>query len=281
MDSSGTHAVEKERFQFGQDGEISSKVQPDVLAAEEPLEIRVEGKSVAVVMRTPGHDEELVTGFLVTEGIITKAADLFEVSVCPAVIEEGEGNVMDVLLRNPDAAKLESLTRHVFSSSSCGICGKATIDSVFCDFSPVSSSVSVTAETLLSLPGTLRQAQENFDQTGGLHASAIFDAQGQLLMLREDVGRHNALDKVIGQALLADDLPLSEAIVLMSGRLSFEILQKSLAAGIPIIAGISAPSSLAVDFAGTSGQTVIGFLRERGFNVYAGKQRVLKSSHED
>lgn len=277
MELAGTQSVDKHRFQLGEGGDVTSKTQSDILAVEEPLEIRVEGKSVAVVMRTPGHDEELVAGFLATEGIIQSAKDLFEISACPAVDEAGEGNVMDVLLRNPDAGKLENLTRHVFSSSSCGICGKATIESVFCDFNPVTSSVTISPETILGLPGVLREAQENFDQTGGLHASAVFDAKGKLRVLREDVGRHNALDKVIGQALLADQLPISDSILLMSGRLSFEILQKSLAAGIPVIAGISAPSSLAVDFAKTSGQTVIGFLRDRGFNVYAGESRIRSS----
>ncbi len=270
----GLSPIQKTRFQRSDDS-VETSQEPDVLACEEPLEIRVEGKSVAVVMRTPGHDEELVAGFLRTEGMIATAEDVFEISACPAVDEAGKGNVIDVLLRNPDAAKLEQLTRHVFSSSSCGICGKATIESVFCDFPPVSSALRITAETLLRLPFTLRKAQENFEQTGGLHASALFSNDGTLQILREDVGRHNALDKVIGNALLAGQLPCDSSILLMSGRLSFEILQKALAAGISVVAGISAPSSLAVEFAEEAGQTVIGFLRPKGFNVYTHAERVL------
>lgn len=252
----------------------------DRLAAEEPLEIRVEGKSVAVVMRTPGHDEELAAGFLLTESVIRSADDLFEIRRCRDIADpEATGNVLDVTLAPHHGADLDRLTRHVFTSSSCGVCGKATIESIFQDFSPVNADWRVTPETLLALPDRLRQAQETFEKTGGLHASALFDREGNLQCLREDVGRHNALDKVIGRALLDNTLPLSDRILLVSGRISFELIQKALAAGIPIIAGISAPSSLAVDFAKKSGQTLVGFLRERGFNVYAGEDRVLKTEN--
>ena len=239
----------------------------DRVASEEPLEIRVNGTSVAVTMRTPGHDDELATGFLFTESVIAGAAEIAEIVHCPDVDPEGIGNTLDVhLLADPD---LTSLTRHVFTSSSCGVCGKATIESVFQHFPPVASSVVPSADLLLSLPIKLREAQETFDRTGGLHASALFSTSGELLLLREDVGRHNALDKVIGHAL-RHDISLSEVILLVSGRISFELMQKSLAARIPVVAGISAPSSLAVKLARESGQTLVGFLREKGFNVYTG-----------
>lgn len=259
------------------DGKGFRKVD-DRLAAEEPLEIRVEGKSVAVMMRTPGNDDELAAGFLVTENVVHRPESLFEISRCREVDDpESAGNVVDVRLAPDHEIDLESLTRHVFTSSSCGVCGKATIDSVFQDFPPLDSPFSIAPEALLSLPGKLREAQATFEKTGGLHASALFDASGEFHYLREDVGRHNALDKVIGRALLDGDLPLSDRLLLVSGRISFELIQKALAAGIPFIAGISAPSSLAVEFAQRSGQTLVGFLREGGFNLYAGAQRVTGS----
>lgn len=240
----------------------------DRVAAEEPLEIRVNGQSVAVTMRTPGHDDELASGFLFTEGLIDCGDEILEIAHCPDVDPEAKGNTLDVRLRSsPD---LDSLTRHVFTSSSCGVCGKATIDAVFQDRPPIENQLSVTPELLLGLSGKLRSAQETFDRTGGLHASALFDPDGELLFLREDVGRHNALDKVIGRSLL-DERSLKNVILLVSGRISFELMQKAHAAGIPVVAGISAPSSLAVKLARESGQTLVGFLRERGFNVYAGE----------
>ena len=247
----------------------------DAVAVEEPLEIRVEGRSVAVVMRTPGHDEELAAGFLLTEGVIHKASDLFDVSVCPNATER-KGNVVDVLLTGVEV-NWESLTRHVFASSSCGICGKAALDSVFQNFPTVTANWSVPMELLLDLPAKLRAAQAAFDQTGGLHASALFDCEGNLLVLREDVGRHNALDKLLGHALREGWLPCRDHILLVSGRVSFEIMQKALAGGIPLLAAISAPSSLAVDFAGNSGQTLAGFLRGDRMNVYANPQRIRAS----
>ncbi len=240
----------------------------DRVASEEPLEIRVNGTSVAVTMRTPGHDDELATGFLFTERLIASAEEIAEIAHCPEVDPDGIGNTLDVrLLSVPD---LSGLTRHVFTSSSCGVCGKATIASVFQNFPPVERSIVPNADLLISLPAKIREAQETFDRTGGLHASALFDREGQMLLLREDVGRHNALDKVIGHAL-RHGISLAEVILLVSGRISFELMQKSLAARIPVVAGISAPSSLAVQLAQESGQVLVGFLRERGFNVYAGK----------
>jgi FdhD protein len=248
----------------------------DEVAREEPLEIRVEGRSVAVVMRTPGHDEELVAGFLVSEGVVKSARDILEISQCP-VTTESRGNVVDVLLGGA-VVNWESLTRHIFSASSCGICGKTSIESVFQRFSPVSADWAVSPELIWSLPEKLRAAQETFSKTGGLHASAIFDLEGNLLVMREDVGRHNALDKVLGHALMNGLLPLDRHILLVSGRTSFEIMQKALAGGIPLVAAISAPSSLAVEFAKESGITLIGFLRGETMNVYAGTQRVVQAS---
>lgn len=240
----------------------------DRVASEEPLEIRVNGRSVAVTMRTPGHDEELALGFLRSEGLLSSPEDVAEVAHCPEVDPEGAGNVLDVRLRtDPDFA---SLTRHVFTSSSCGVCGKATIDSVFGHFPPVAETAVPSAGLLLGLPSKLRAAQETFDRTGGLHASALFDESGELLLLREDVGRHNALDKVVGHAFRRG-IALERCLLLVSGRVSFELMQKALAARLPVVAGISAPSSLAVKLARRSGQTLVGFLRERGFNVYSGR----------
>ncbi len=359
----------------------------DLLAAEEPLEIRVEGQSVAIVMRTPGEDRELAAGFLVTEGLLHKAGDLVDIRHHPhcllsdqdnrrqrneadeAVVGEAttlprrpqdrrqrqlplpvknergegrgegyptadaqashkkhdpplpspllpqreerekssglsgvvqaavssashrglpgsgdlrtvpdlslsEGNVINVRLRQPDALDLKKLTRHVFTSSSCGICSKATIEAVRQQFPPIEDDFEVGPQVLLGLPPALASAQETFKRTGGLHACALFDHTGNLLVLREDVGRHNALDKVVGWALLGDRLPLQRHILLLSGRASFEMMQKALAAGIPIVAAISAPSSLAMEFARDSGQTLVGFLRGERMNVYAGASRL-------
>lgn len=247
----------------------------DVTAREEPLEIRVEGRSVAVVMRTPGHDEELTAGFLVSEGVVKQARDILEISQCPSV-GNIHGNVVDVLLGGA-VVNWDSLTRHVFSASSCGICGKTSIESVFQSFTPLPSDPDfrVHPEIIASLPAKLRAAQQTFSQTGGLHASAIFDEHGEMLVLREDVGRHNALDKVLGHGLKADLLPYRRHILLVSGRVSFELMQKALAAGVRIVAAISAPSSLAVEFAQTSGQTLIGFLRGPTMNVYTHPQRII------
>jgi FdhD protein len=268
MSDSAIHPVTVRRIRLPDDVTTVT----DVTASEEPLEIRVEGRSVAVVMRTPGHDEELVAGFLVSEGIIKNARDILEISQCPST-GNVHGNVVDVLL-GAVVVNWDHLTRHVFSASSCGICGKTSIESVFMSFPPVTSDWLVSAELLTTLPAKLRAAQETFSQTGGLHASAIFDEQGEMLVLREDVGRHNALDKVLGHGLKAGLLPYSRHILLVSGRVSFELMQKALAAGVPIVAAISAPSSLAVQFAESSGQTLVGFLRGQTMNVYTHPERV-------
>lgn len=247
----------------------------DVLAVEEPLEIRVEGRSIAVVMRTPGHDRELAAGFLLTEGVVKSAKDFFDITNCVDAGAAGKGNAVDVALARPGAVDLEKLTRHVFTSSSCGICSKASIDAVLRVRKRLVDRVRIEARTLLALPARLAEQQAAFHTTGGLHACALFDRTGEMLVLREDVGRHNALDKLIGWALLAKRTPLRGHVVLLSGRGSFEMMQKAQAAGIPVVAAISAPSSLAVEFARESGQTLAGFVRGRSMNLYAGAQRIV------
>lgn len=246
----------------------------DAVATEAPLEIRVEGRSIAVVMRTPGHDRELAAGFLLSEGVIASAHDLFEISPCGS--SAPEGSAMEVLLRNPERVDMTALTRHVFTSSSCGVCGKASIASAMHTHPPLEAPAGplTDAAVLFSLPAKQRAAQPAFAETGGLHASALFDLNGTLLMTREDAGRHNALDKVNGAALLEDRLPLSDCILLLSGRTSFELVQKALAARIPLIAGIGAPSSLAVELAQDAGITLCGFLRADRCNVYTHPQRL-------
>lgn len=243
----------------------------DELAHEEPLEIRVRGRAVSVTMRTPGHDDELAAGFLATEGMIRRREDVLRIEPCG---RNEDGNLVNVQLAPDVGVDFEKLTRHVFGSSSCGLCGKATIDAIRGQFPPITSDLVVDASTLLALPDKMRQAQSTFDRTGGLHAAAIFSSAGELIVLREDVGRHNALDKVIGYGLLNGLLPYDNHILLVSGRTSFEIIQKALAARVPVIAAVSAPSSLAADFAKESGQTLVGFLRGERMNVYAGEQRI-------
>jgi len=245
---------------------------PDEIAAEEPLEIRIEGQSVAVVMRTPGDDRELAAGFLLSENLIRAATDIFDITQCG---RSNEDHVVNVTLRNPASFDPGKLTRNVFSSSSCGVCSKATIEAVRQSFPPIASDCQISVETLLRLPAALRKKQETFNQTGGLHACALFDLDGNLQAIREDVGRHNALDKLIGYAVLENRLPLRDQVLLLSGRVSFEMMQKSLAAGIAIVVAISAPTSLAVAFAGESNQTLVGFLRGQTMNVYAGRQRIV------
>ena len=245
----------------------------DVLAVEEPLEIRVGGRSVAVVMRTPGHDRELTAGFLVTEGIVRRRDDVLDLVRCTTGADAGRGdaeNRLDVLLAPGARVDLERLTRHVFTSSSCGICSKATIEAVREQFASLGAPLRPRRTVLASLPGKLVAAQAGFAATGGLHASALFDQAGTLEVVREDVGRHNALDKVIGHAFFAERLPLAGRILLVSGRVSFELMQKALAAGIPCVAAISAPTTAAVEFARETGQTLVGFLRGERMNVYAG-----------
>ena len=249
-------------------------VAPDVVAVESPLELRVEGRPVAVAMRTPGHDDELAVGFLVSESVVRRRTDLFEITTCPS--QADGGRVVDVLLARPEEVDFQSLTRHVFSASSCGICGKAAAEAIFHHFPPLPavSEAWVDPGVVFVLPERLRQAQAAFARTGGLHASALFSAGGDLRLLREDVGRHNALDKVLGASVLADNWPLDHSILVLSGRVSFELMQKSLAARIPVVVAISAPSSLAVEFAQASGQTLCGFVRDGRMNVYSHPERL-------
>lgn len=249
-----------------------SKLENDTVAVEEPLEIRVQGRSVAVTMRTPGHDRELAAGFLLTEGIIRDRRDVIEILHCCAAA--APDNTLNVFLSPSLKVDFAQLTRHVFATSSCGLCGKASIESVHQHFPPVKFRGTVTTRTLRQLPKLMRKAQATFDQTGGLHAAAVFDTAGKLIVLREDVGRHNAVDKVVGHGFLEGKWPFDSHILLVSGRASFEIMQKALAARIPIVCAVSAPSSLAVQFAQESGQTLAGFLRGDTMNVYAGARRI-------
>jgi FdhD protein len=252
----------------------------DDLVVEEPLEIRVRGRSIAVTMRTPGpdgkgdaQDAELAAGFLLSEGLIRSADDIARIDPC---VRSEAGNIVNVFLAPNIKVDLDRLSRHVFASSSCGICGKATIESIHQHFPPISSDTRISTNTLSALPAKLREAQACFDRTGGLHAAAIFDSAGTRLAVREDVGRHNAVDKLLGLAMLQRKLPMDHHVLLISGRASFEIVQKALAGGIPIVAAVSAPSSLAVELAEESAMTLIGFLRDDRMNIYCGDQRITK-----
>lgn len=263
------------------DGE--SRQRSDELATEEPLEIRVINEDqrglvrhrVAVTMRTPGNDFELAAGFLLSEGVLVERQAISHIAYCTDPDEAQQYNIVNVSLRPGVPFDVERLSRHVYTSSSCGICGKASLEQVraVCPQRP-STALKVSADFVLQLPDALRQAQAIFERTGGLHATALFGADGRLLMLREDVGRHNAMDKVIGASLLNGTLPLSDSIALVSGRTSFELVQKALMAGVPILASVGAPSSLAVDLARDFDMTLIGFLRDGRFNVYAGRERI-------
>lgn len=258
-----------------------ARVRPDTLATEEPMEIRlVSGgvrQTVAVTMRTPGADFELAAGFLYGEGVVSSPEDVLKISYCvdSDLDAEQQYNIVNVELRGGREYDLRSLERHFYTTSACGVCGKASLEQLELRGCPVIPAGSqVAAETVYALPEKLREAQGVFEATGGLHAAALFDKEGNLLALREDVGRHNAADKLVGWALLEGRLPLSDHIVMVSGRSSFEILQKCLAAGVPVVCAISAPSSLAVDVARRFGMTLVGFLRGNRFNVYSGYERI-------
>jgi FdhD protein len=240
--------------------------EPDVLATEEPLEIRLRGEALAVLMRTPGHDTELATGFLLTEAVVRSAAEIRGVSV------RGNHVLVDV---EPEVAARVTARRSFYASSSCGVCGKSSIDEVVLHFPRVSSSLVVTRELLSALPARLAAAQTVFSRTGGLHAAGLFDASGALRVIREDVGRHNAVDKVVGWAARAGALPLSDSVLMVSGRIGFEIAQKATAAGVALVAAVGAPSSLAVSLAVHSGVTLVGFLRDGRGNVYTHPDRVV------
>jgi len=251
---------------------------PDTVAAEEPLEIRLAGKPLAVTMRTPGHDFDLVHGFLATEGVIAGHDDVAGLRYCDSVDADGRNtyNVVDVDLAPGVQAPDTALDRNFYTSSSCGVCGKASIDAIRTrtSYDITSDGLRLPLDVLLALPDRLRAAQEVFEKTGGLHAAGLFTATGELVALREDVGRHNAVDKVIGDAVREGRLPLSGHVLMVSGRSSFELTQKAAMAGISVLAAVSAPSSLAVELAREVGITLVGFLRGDGCNVYTCTERI-------
>ena len=254
----------------------AARRRPDELSAEEPLEIRIRRQPLAVTMRTPGHDLDLAMGFLLSEGVIGKAEDVVTAQLCAGTDMPNTYNVVDIVLDPHVPPPATDPSRNFYTTSSCGVCGKASIDAVRTRslFDVAGDPVQVPARLLAELPGRLRTAQRTFDRTGGLHAAGLFTATGDLLVLREDVGRHNAVDKVLGWALREGRLPLAGHVLLVSGRASFELTQKAWMAGIPLLAAVSAPSTLAVELAEEAGMTLVGFLREPRMNVYAGAQRV-------
>ncbi len=249
----------------------------DFVPVEEPLEIRIlfgpDGQRtttpISVTMRTPGHDHELAAGFLFTEGLVHQREHIIGTPV--------EENIVSVELVSSLSIDQPSIARNFYTTSSCGVCGKSSIEAIRVASQVVAGSFSVLSSVLKSLPSAIILAQQNFQTTGGLHASGLFDAAGKLLLLREDVGRHNALDKVIGCMLLADQIPLSNCVLLLSGRVSFELIQKAAVAGIPVVAAIGAPSSLAVELAQEKGITLIGFLKHDRFNIYSHPNRIIEN----
>jgi FdhD protein len=267
------------RITLADSGEHTVSHREDLLAVEEPLEIRVGGSSLSITMRTPGHDFDLAAGFLVSEGVVAHAGDIAAIRHCAGADAEGENtfNVLDVTLAHGVSAPDPSLERNFYMTSSCGLCGKASVDAVrTLSHHPVAGDdLVVDAELLATFPDRLRAGQDVFEKTGGLHAAALFDGRtGEMLVLREDVGRHNAVDKVIGWAHGEGLLPLSGMVLQVSGRASFELTQKASMAGIPVLAAVSAPSSLAVDLARELGMTLVGFSRGTSMVIYAGEQRV-------
>ena len=244
----------------------------DVVAVEEPLEIRVGKTSLAVTMRTPGHDFELAAGFLFNEGVIRTSADILKIGYCEA--EPQQYNIVTVELSGKAAFDLKRLERHFFTTSACGVCGKAALETLAIHSKVVHSKFRIDIETLYSLDAKLRGKQSVFERTGALHAAAVFDGVGELVLVREDVGRHNAVDKAVGAALLEGKLPLDRHVLMVSGRSSFEILQKALMARIPVVASVGGPSSLAVEVAKEFGITLVSFLRGRRCNVYTSRERI-------
>jgi FdhD protein len=280
------------------DGDSAVRRRADTLVVEEPLEIRIVGEALTVTMRTPGHDLELAAGFLVSEGVIAASGDLRSAIHCggpgtgsaatplltigPAVVgtpasTENTYNVLDIALAPGLAPLITDIARNFYTTSSCGVCGTASIDAIekHSRYDVATDAAAVDAAVITTLPDTLRAGQAVFEKTGGLHAAALFDAAtGELLVLREDVGRHNAVDKVVGWAVLEDRLPLTGTVLQVSGRASFELVQKAVMAGIPILSAVSAPSSLAVELATASGLTLVGFVRGTSMNVYSRPDRV-------
>ena len=253
-------------------------LRPDTLAVEEPLEIRVGGRPLSVTMRTPGDDMDLAAGFLVSEGVISRTHQLRAMRFCDGAVVDGLNtyNVLDLELDPSVPAPDPSVERSFYTTSSCGVCGKASLDAVrtTTSYAVAGDPVRVTPALLSSLPDRLREAQRVFDKTGGLHAAGLFSPTGELLCLREDVGRHNAVDKVVGWGLREGLLPLTGCVLMVSGRASFELVQKAWMAGIPVLSAVSAPSSLAVDLAAEAGLTLVGFLRGPSMNVYTRTDRV-------
>ncbi|MFB9450755.1 formate dehydrogenase accessory sulfurtransferase FdhD [Dactylosporangium vinaceum] len=277
VEARGRSAEERDRTVDGSVGLVEARVGPDTLVAEEPLEIRVGGAALAVTMRTPGDDIDLAIGFLLTEGVIRRAADVLTAKLCSGDEEPNSYNVVDIRLSADVAAPVaQSVARNFYTTSSCGVCGKASIDAVRTRsaFDVSADPVTVAPSVLAGLPGALRRRQRAFDTTGGLHAAGLFTPDGELVCLREDVGRHNAVDKVVGWAVRQERLPLTGHLLMVSGRASFELCQKAWMAGLPLLAAVSAPSTLAVDLAAEAGLTLVGFLRGTTFNVYAAAQRV-------
>jgi FdhD protein len=250
----------------------------DHVAVEEPLEIRLGGQALSVTMRTPGHDQELVTGFLLSEGIIAGPDDVDVLTHYRGPNDDPtHSNTINVLLRGDMRAARERLRRHFIASSSCGVCGTTMIDALRAKHVPVDGDFTLPVERFQQIARAMGEAQETFEKTGGLHAAGLFDANGRLIVLREDIGRHNAVDKVIGHCVLEHHVPLDRHILMVSGRASFEIVQKAVVARIPVIAAVSAPSSMAVQTAHAANMTLVGFVRSNGFNVYTGTHRVMRS----
>ena len=269
----GTEAVRS--YPIDRAGPSGLKADFDRVTIEEPLEIRAGGQTLGVTMRTPGHDFELAAGFLVAEGIVSRPEEILRIEHCREVRSpEEEGNVVVVRTTAPAASAVDRARRLTLTTSSCGLCGKGSIEALRVSFPRIPDGVAVDPAVLAALPDRLRREQAAFRETGGLHAAGIFSVAGELRVAREDVGRHNAVDKAIGALFLAGQVPLRDCLLLVSGRASFEIVQKALAAGIPVVAAVSAPSSLAVDLARDSGMTLVGFLRGADFNVYSGADRV-------
>ncbi len=280
--SAGSSAIRIQKSANGQQGTVD-----DAVAVEEPLEIRLaystpDGRavrSISITMRTPGNDRELAAGFLYTESIIRAASDISSIDVCgPAAPDTGNHNVIRVELGANVAVDLGHLQRHFYTTSSCGVCGKASLDALrVTGLEPLHDTRTVfSTECLLGMPDKLRGAQATFEKTGGLHAAGAFDSHGKLLVSMEDVGRHNAVDKLVGRLLLDNRLPASDLGIIVSGRASFELMQKTLVAGMPLLAAVSAPSSLAVQLARDFNMSLVGFLRGTTFNIYSGGERICQ-----
>jgi FdhD protein len=255
----------------------ATRVIVDLAAAEEPLELRLGGQPFVVIMRTPNADRELAAGFLLSEQIVTAPGDVAEMRYCTDADGRDTANVLNIWLQGDATARAQRALagrRHVTANSACGVCGRRSIEDLLTGRRSVDAKSDVKRTIIASLPDTLRAAQPTFDRTGGLHAAGLFTTEGCLRRIAEDVGRHNAVDKVIGASLFADDVPLGDTVLFVSGRTSCDIVQKAVVAGIPIVASVSAPSSLAIELAREAGVTLIGFVRSAGFNIYTGHERV-------